>query len=65
MDITIFVLWAFIIGAVFGVLAFWLVMEIEWRKEQKRLEKRDHWRDYYDFCLWMRRRDKPIDFRIE
>ena len=65
MDITIFVLWAFIIGAVFGVLAFWLVMEIEWRKEQKRLEKRDHWRNYYDFCMWMHRRDKPIDFRIE
>lgn len=65
MDITVFVLWAFIIGAVFGVLAFWLVMEIEWRKEQKRLEKRDHWRDYYDFCCWMRRRNKPIDFRIE
>lgn len=65
MDITIFVLWAFIIGAVFGVLAFWLVMEIEWRKEQKRLEKRDHWRDYYDFCCWMRRRNKPIDFCIE
>lgn len=65
MDVTIIVLWAFFFGAVFGIGAMLVVLEINWKKEVKRLEEKSAWRNYYDFCCWLRRKDKPIDFRIE
>lgn len=55
---------AFVAGGMFGVGVLLIILEIQWKKEERRLEKKANWRSYYDFCCWMRRRDKPIDFSV-
>lgn len=64
MDITGYVLIAFLFGAIFGIAIAFAFVE----REERKLEKEHQSRGYYDFCDWAFRRverdSKQIDFRV-
>lgn len=68
MDITGYVLWALLIGVLAGTVITFTVVEINIFREEKRIEKKYRYRNYYDFCAWINDRNnrynKPIDFRV-
>ena len=58
------IFWALFFGMIIGVSIAFVFVDLEDRREEKRIEERNKARGYYDFACWVVRRNKPIDFHV-